>query len=401
MNKEVEKKLTKAKIQLIINHPFFASIALGVTYRENSEIPTACTDGKSIEYNPHFFASLTMPELKAVIAHEVCHLAFYHHLRMGNRDIEMWNVACDFAVNLILKKSGFVIGSGWLYDEKFDGMSAEEIYSKIQDGKNKTSQSPVYGENPGSCDGNGGNGGKTRNLGPGGVRPMKVNSRADLSAAEADMKSRVVRAAMAAKQAGKLPAHLGHLVEKLLEPVIDWKSELSAFLTSAAAEDYTWSKPSRRMLHRDIFMPSIYSKGKGDFVLMIDTSGSTFDPIILQRLSSEVQAIVSEVGGHVRILHIDMSIQHVDEVDNHDEIDLNLRGGGGTDFRPGFEWLDQNNEDVSAVVYFTDGYCDSFPETPAVPTLWCVYDNPEFNPPFGEVIHIPIHKIQEEEYAKY
>src|SRR5690606_38844242 len=118
---------------------------------------------KSIEYNPHFFASLTMPELKAVIAHEVCHLAFYHHLRMGNRDIEMWNVACDFAVNLILKKSGFVIGSGWLYDEKFDGMSAEEIYSKIQDGKNKTSQSPVYGENPESCDSNGGNGSNGRN----------------------------------------------------------------------------------------------------------------------------------------------------------------------------------------------------------------------------------------------
>lgn len=388
MNKEVEMKLTKAKIQLIINHPFFASLTLGVEYKEDHMAGTAYTDGRCIAYDPAYLKDMDIQGVMTVLAHEVSHLAFHHHLRMGNRDILKWNIACDYAVNDLLKKSGFHIPNTWLWSGDYEGMSAEEIYAILPD-----SAKEQFGGGSGSGDG--------QPWGPGGVKHAPVNSKSELSQAEAEMNAKLVRAAMAAKQAGKLPAHLGHLVEKLLEPVIDWRSELSAFLTSAAAEDYTWSKPSRRMLHRDVFMPSIYSKGKGDFVLMIDTSGSTFDPIILQRLSSEVQAIVSEVGGHVRILHIDMSIQHVDEVDDHDEIDLNLRGGGGTDFRPGFEWLDQNNEDVSAVVYFTDGYCDSFPETPAVPTLWCVYDNPEFNPPFGEVIHIPIHKIQEEEYAKY
>jgi len=396
LNKEVDRKLTKAKIQLIINHPFFASLALGVDHRFNDNIPTARTDGKVIEYNTRYLEGMSIEEMQTLIAHEVCHLAFHHHLRMGNRDIEKWNIACDFAVNLILRDSGFIIGDGWLCDQRFEGMSSEEIYAKLPEMNAR--QDEKYGFCDGECPGDGSS---DKNLGPGGVEPMKVKSMSEMSAAESDMNSRVIRAAMAAKQAGKLPAHLGHLVDKLLEPAIDWKSELSAFLTSAAESDYTWSRPARRMIHRDVFMPSLNSEGKGDFALMIDTSGSTFEPVILQRLASEVQSIVSEVGGRVRVIHVDMELQHVEEVDEHDDIDLNLRGGGGTDFRPGFEWLDKNSEDVSAVVYFTDGYCDSFPPAPAIPTLWCVYDNQSFNPPFGEVIHIPIHKIQEEEYAKY
>jgi predicted metal-dependent peptidase len=51
----------------------------------------------------------------------------------------------------------------------------------------------------------------------------------------------------------------------------------------------------------------------------------------------------------------------------------------------------------SCVIYFTDGYCDSFPEPPDYPTLWILTDKANFQPPFGEVIHIE----QRDIYSRY
>ncbi len=42
----------------------------------------------------------------------------------------------------------------------------------------------------------------------------------------------------------------------------------------------------------------------------------------------------------------------------------------------------------SCVIYFTDGWCDSFPKEPDYPTLWVSTDRFNFKPPFGEVINM-------------
>ena len=67
------------------------------------------------------------------------------------------------------------------------------------------------------------------------------------------------------------------------------------------------------------------------------------------------------------------------------------KGGGGTDFKPPFDYIEANNLNPIAVVYMTDGFCSSFPEMQSYPVLWAVIGNySTFKPPFGEVLLMDI-----------
>ena len=70
-----------------------------------------------------------------------------------------------------------------------------------------------------------------------------------------------------------------------------------------------------------------------------------------------------------------------------------VTGRGGTDFRPGFAWLDAQAVRPGVCLYFTDMECDDYPEAePECPVLWCDYgdaESPWRHPaPWGERIAI-------------
>ena len=98
--------IARAKSMLLVRHAFFASLALNLEYIETEETETMATDGKAIYYNPAWVATLELIEIMSVIAHEVLHVAFCHHLRRNGRDQARWNKACDYAINWILVESG-------------------------------------------------------------------------------------------------------------------------------------------------------------------------------------------------------------------------------------------------------------------------------------------------------
>ena len=54
-----EDKIKNFKIKLIRKLPFYGDVVLRLGFYEKKEIPTACTDGKNIYYNPLFFEKLT------------------------------------------------------------------------------------------------------------------------------------------------------------------------------------------------------------------------------------------------------------------------------------------------------------------------------------------------------
>jgi predicted metal-dependent peptidase len=98
-----------------------------------------CTDGANLDYDVAFLDTLNEPTTLTIVAHEVMHCALGHHTRRAGRDPELWNIACDHVVNLVLQKAGFVIPETGYCDPQYDGLNAEEVY-RILDAKRRQEQ---------------------------------------------------------------------------------------------------------------------------------------------------------------------------------------------------------------------------------------------------------------------
>ena len=114
---DAQAKVSRAVTRLVVKHPFFGSMCLSVNVKSDDSIPTMCTDGRSILWSPSFVDTMGQEETVGVMAHEVLHIVFKHHLRRGARDPELWNIATDFAINQVLVDNGFTLPKGGLIDE--------------------------------------------------------------------------------------------------------------------------------------------------------------------------------------------------------------------------------------------------------------------------------------------
>jgi predicted metal-dependent peptidase len=101
-----------------------------------------------------------------------------------------------------------------------------------------------------------------------------------------------------------------------------------------------------------------------------------------------MQDIASNLNSTIKVLYVDSEFQGEQEIEPDDTFLLEPKGGGGTDFRPAFKWMEENGIEPTAAIYFTDGCCHSFPEEPDFPLLWAHTGGYKFEPPFGEVIDI-------------
>ena len=60
----------------------------------------------------------------------------------------------------------------------------------------------------------------------------------------------------------------------------------------------------------------------------------------------------------------------VQEFRPSEQVQLEPKGGGGTGFRPVFEWVGKNDIAPTCLIYLIDLCCDSYPETPEYPVRW-------------------------------
>jgi predicted metal-dependent peptidase len=365
-----EEHLVRAKTQLILGEPFFATLVLKMSFHEDSSIKTMCTDGSRIRYNPEYIMSLDLDELKGVLAHDVMHPALLHHTRRGGRDLKKWNKACDYAINPMLLDHGFKLPSLALIKDEFRDLPAEMIFNLLED----EPEGDNNGDNdPGGC---------------GGVEDSQAESQAEISQEEIDMKETLQQAEAIAKKQGKLPSFLKRLIDEILEPKVNWKEVLARFLSEISRDDYTFKKPNPRYLHTGFYLPFLQNETIGEIILVVDTSGS-INRELLNNFGSEMQEIVNTFGKGFTVVYVDAEVKSTEEIEPDGPVDLHPSGGGGTDFKPAFEWVDQQGIQPKALVYFTDMACNSFPETPDYSVLWVKYgkwENEE--PPFGELINI-------------
>src|SRR5262245_29024368 len=110
------KRVMRARTVLLLSQPFFGVLALQLKSIEDPTCDTAWTNGTVLAFNPSFVDTLSNDELIAVVAHEVMHCAAGHPWRRDARDPEGWNVACDYAINGILRDAKFKLPKGALLD---------------------------------------------------------------------------------------------------------------------------------------------------------------------------------------------------------------------------------------------------------------------------------------------
>lgn len=367
--------MSQARSQLLVKYPFFGVLALRLRMVPANDLPcrTLATDGTRIFYDEGFVRSTPAKLLRSGIAHEVIHCALAHIHRRGLRDYDKWAYAIDFATNSLLKESGFELGDGWLYDERFKGKSAEEIYDLLPDG---------IGKGKGNGNGNGESGGFSG-------KPFDSHMAADESNPSNtanDWKDAIIQAASVA--AGKTPASIQRMVDMWTKPQVDWREKLWRFATATAKHDISWMRPQRRSLVYGTILPGHHSEAMNLAVVVSDDSGSISDKV-LSAMAAEINGIRASVRPQ-QTMHIscDAAINHEQMFEPDDDFVMTSMGGGGTDFRPPFERIEELGLKPDCLVYLTDGYGPFPDQEPQYPVLWCM--TTDVVPPWGDYVRIEV-----------
>lgn len=414
-----EKRLSSAKIKLIIKNPFIGSILSYLKFVESSEHQTFAVDSKNLYYNRLFMRTVSDENLKFILAHEALHIAGLHHLRMGKKDKYIWNQACDYVVNRMLFQSNVgIMPEDCLYDEKYDQMSAEEIYnilknkeSKKSECKNKESEQQSNGsgnKKTGESDGAGNKEDRLKSQGQGQSSGQDQNSHDDKSLSTGHFEPfegsaeeferekgkstrRVEQCRNMAQMCGNISGDIDQFVKEASLSVISWVDILREEFETIDRVDYTFLKPNIR--YSDFIVPGLKNGKKvGDICIMIDTSGS-MTVEFLSQIKKEIKDLFEDVEPEkITLIECDCEVQRVldlEDIDMWDE--KKFKGRGGTSLAPPFKYLQDNQIEPEIIIYFTD-LCarredlNSSFISEDVLMYWVKFGNYGITPPFGKVI---------------
>lgn len=406
----LETKLAAARTRLILEKPFLGALVMHLPMKaaDPKWCKTTATDARNFYFNPDYIGRLTLEQTQFVLAHEAMHCALSHFNRRNHRQKHRWDVACDYAVNMILDDERMHGPDNALMNAAYRGLTAEEIYPVLhEDPPEETQDMHLFDNEPSEGGGEGeqqekddaeqgkGQGEKSDSSeGESGSKPEQQEQQAGEGSQESEpqqasesqipppptdpdkldeqWKSRLAAAAQGARQAGKLSQSMMRLVDNLLAPQLPWRALLARYMMNAARDDYSFQRTSRR--EGDALMPRLYSQSV-NVIVVLDTSGSvTRDE--LHEFLSEIDALKTQVRAAVTLHACD------DKLDASGPwryamwesmaLPVEISGGGGTDFQPVFEWVAKEQLNPDLLIYFTDAE-GQFPERePAYPVAWLV-----------------------------
>lgn len=403
------RQLSQARVDMLLTMRFHGALAMRLTMepRGGQDTPLS-TDGRTLWYDAAQIIEWSHSRTVAAMAQAVLHCAHGHPWRMGARDPERWGLACDLAVNHLLKADGFDIPDDWPIDAQYQGMSAEVIYSRLpqrddkQDGDQQQQQQCGSGasgspqsDDQGSDDADGQPGSDAApSNDPAGVEKPQPQGEDDGASAdeladqlEAEWTAAASHAAEQARQRGQTPASAQSAVGEMKRPKGDWRNELRHALQTLTNDDYSWRIPSARYLSRGLYLPRLHSERIGTVVFVRDTSGSVSDDT-LAKANAEIAAAIDECKPQrFVIIDCDAKVQRTWDMEAGDDVpDLRIaHGRGGTSFRPPFDWLRAQEIEPAALIYLTDLEGD-FPTPPDYPVLWVACTRHQA--PFGKTLHI-------------
>lgn len=399
----IETKLAAARTRLILDKPFLGSLVMHLPLKaaDSKWCETTATDARYFYFNPDYIARLTLDQTQFVLAHEAMHCALSHFNRRNHRQRHRWDVACDYAVNMILDDERLPPPDQALMNASYRGLTAEEIYPLLhedpqeqtldqhlfddsgsgqggegdsdeqgddQDTQQDTDPDPDPQEDAGdtdnasSAEANQADGGEQQRPPP----PMEPDT------LDEQWQGRLAAAAQAARQAGNLSSSMQRLVDHLLAPRLPWRALLARYMMNAARDDYSFQRTSRR--EGEAMMPRLLSQSVR-VAVALDTSGSVSDEELREFLA-EIDALKAQIRAEVILHACDDKLAEGSPwrfaMWEPLVLPASLQGGGGTDFRPVFEGLDAGEAAPDLLVYFTDAEGRFPANEPRYPVVWLV-----------------------------
>ena len=362
-------KVDMARTKLVLAYPFFASLLLKHPMVVTELIETAAVDSSgTIFINPSFAEELTVEELVFLFAHEVMHVVYAHRLRMGNRDHEVWNNACDAVINAMLKDCnvGKIPEGGILIDGITHKSTAEEVYVKLMSNKKQQGNcgyankvADLTQNTPGqNQQGSSGQQGQGQDGNSQASNSGRQPTDEEVRKAIADGKQELAQAYNAMRMRGIGGGAIEKYVGEALASRMPWHKIMENYFHAKCEQKTQWTRPNKRYLDTAYMPRRARFPSMGRVVIGIDTSGSISDEEI-KKFIGHVDRIVEDCHPEsVDILYVTEEVEHTEHYEDGDypiEAQQN-RWCGGTDMREVVHWAENNCPDADLVVVFTDGW---------------------------------------------
>ena len=347
----------RAQEWFMSSYPLLGGVASGfklVTDQlavQRMDIPVAAISCHMKEIYVNMAAKLTEPEWRFVLAHEYLHAALCHDQRLGRRDPELWNVACDYVINQWLRD--MEVGSmpqDVLFDPDLQGLSAESVYDLL-----------------------------AANL-----RKYKRMARHDILFSSPDWfesrdgvdldswcRSAIQRGLDYHQTHGRgyLPEGLIEEIRALSQPPIPWDVKLARWFDERfepLEKRRTYARLSRRQSSTpDIPRPSYRYEDAAQagrtFGVLLDTSGSMDRALLAAALGAIASYSEARDVNRVRVVFCDAAPYDQGYMEASDIAgSVKVRGRGGTVLQPGVELLEHASDfpKEAPLLLITDCECD-------------------------------------------
>ena len=372
----IADELFAFKMELLRKFPFYGDIVMRLEIIEDTTIPTACTDGKCIRYNPDFFATMVPSEYCFVLMHEVMHALLHHPTRVGNRDPQLWNVACDFIVNEMLRKltnsfkfkdvnitqpAHALVLPYYVLNQHSVETLYDELYNQHKNrdkGKDHiTFTYKSYGSN---------SRGLVIKL------PSDMIFRKEMSDSEKQEIESAIKKLLMESGAKNIGSGTGdawipdELLVRKESKKLPWKVLLREYLEDGEYDEYSYFTPERKYIHMDLILPGPGERTSelGEIWAFIDDSGS-ITPDEMGEFLTQLYRILKEFSGTMHVAFwntvVDATYRNIQ---NYKDIDhIKPKGSGGTDINCVYDYIEKNNIRPEVMLILTDDYYGAINES--------------------------------------
>ena len=398
-----QKILSASRNELYLSMRFLDTALSGLKYEMNLSTLYTGTDGIKILYNPRYLTDRYLSDrifVNRLYLHMILHCIFRHPFHKGQKDLELYNLACDIAVESIIDSlpvKALKLTVSDLRTEVYDRMrrklkvlTAEGIYEKLKEENLSVREMAklqleftvcdhVFWDN--GDDKNEDNSDNSQNDESGENESDYNDERQTLEEKWQDISEKTqTNLETFSRDMGDMAGDILSYLKVENRERYDYKRFLERFVTinenmkvDDDSYDYIFYTYGLNMYgNMPLIEPLEYKEDKiiTELVIAIDTSESCEGEVI-KRFLEETYSVITNSESfsrrfNVHIIQCDADIQNDFKIQSKEDIDrfmesFEVKGMGGTDFRPVFEYVENLIKDgefknLKGLLYFTDGF---------------------------------------------